>query len=87
MDLTFGNKNKIKITIIPYVQEINDESPDDLGKAVPRPSPNHLFAESQKIILTEKQEIKGIPSYYCQDEMGSPSKSSRSIDIIVITHL
>jgi hypothetical protein len=43
MDLTFGPKKELTITMIPYLQEIIDEFPDDLGKSVSTPAANHLF--------------------------------------------
>jgi hypothetical protein len=43
MDLTFGLKKELTITMIPYIQEIIDEFPDDLGKSFSTPAANHLY--------------------------------------------
>jgi hypothetical protein len=58
MDLTFGSKKELKVTMIPYLQEIIDEFPDDLGKAASTPAANHLFEESHNPILICVEKAK-----------------------------
>jgi hypothetical protein len=51
MDFDFRIKGEIKISMIPYLQEIIDEFPDDLGKEVSTPAASHLFDESDNPVL------------------------------------
>jgi hypothetical protein len=58
MDLTFGGKKELKISMIPYLQEIIDEFPDDLGKVASTPVANHLFHEAASPILLTEEKAK-----------------------------
>jgi Reverse transcriptase (RNA-dependent DNA polymerase) len=57
MDLDFDNR-KLKVTMIPYLQEIIDEFPDEIGKASSTPAALHLFDESDDPVPLSAEKSK-----------------------------
>jgi len=44
--------------MIPYLQEVLDEFPDEIGKGVSTPAGNHLFEESSNPIWLSDEKAK-----------------------------
>jgi hypothetical protein len=58
MDLDFETKGMVKISMVPYLQEIVDEFPEDLGKPASTPAGNHLFEESDHPIPLNHEQAQ-----------------------------
>jgi hypothetical protein len=58
MDLEFGNRC-LKISMIPYLQEILDKFPEPLVSKVNTPAALHLFDENEKATLLDDEKKRG----------------------------
>ena len=58
MDLDFSVDGEVRLTMVPYLQEILDEFPDDWGKPVSTPAANHLFDEQEDSVLLDEEKSK-----------------------------
>ena len=57
MNLDFSDK-KLKVSMIPYLQEVLDKFPDGIGKGVSTPAGNHLFEELSDPIWLSDEKTK-----------------------------
>jgi hypothetical protein len=86
MDLTFGDKKELKISMIPYMQEIIDEFPDDLAKFESNPAAKHLFDEATSPILLTEEKANTF-HHTVAKFMGSSPCPTRSVNSPVISDL
>jgi hypothetical protein len=58
MDFNFQTKGTLKISMIPYLQEMIDKFPEDIGKVISTSAAVHLFEEGEDAPkLIDKQAI------------------------------
>ena len=57
MDLDFSDK-KLKVSMVPYFQDIIDDFPEDISKSFSTPAGNHLFDESEQPVLITEHKAK-----------------------------
>jgi hypothetical protein len=57
MDLDFSG-GELKVSMVPYLQELVDEFPDDIGSPASTPAAVHLFEESVNPVLLDKEKAK-----------------------------
>jgi lambda repressor-like predicted transcriptional regulator len=57
MELDFRDKN-LTVTMVPYLQELIDEFPDEIGVPATTPAAAHLFDESENPVLLDGAKAK-----------------------------
>jgi len=58
MDMDFRSKGVVEISMVPYLQEIIEEFPEDLGKAAATPAASYLFDESENPVLLSEERAR-----------------------------